>query len=102
MDQTHIESAPKRVRLDRACPHAERMAAGCPLGRKIGFTNRSIWLRYGVYQPMDLPTTGPRPRRPPTPRRACVAGFWPSRALEPEICFLALGEVKPRSSDPLT
>jgi 2-keto-4-pentenoate hydratase len=23
-----------------------------PLGRKIGFTNRTIWPRYGVYQPM--------------------------------------------------
>ncbi|MGI8896143.1 MAG: hypothetical protein ACR2HE_10930, partial [Casimicrobiaceae bacterium] len=23
-----------------------------PAGRKIGFTNRTIWPRYGVYQPM--------------------------------------------------
>ena len=23
-----------------------------PVGRKIGFTNRTIWPRYGVYQPM--------------------------------------------------
>ena len=30
-----------------------RMAQGWrPVGRKIGFTNRTIWQRYGVYQPM--------------------------------------------------
>lgn len=33
--------------------HARRMAQGWrPVGRKIGFTNRTIWPRYGVYQPM--------------------------------------------------
>jgi 2-oxo-3-hexenedioate decarboxylase len=33
--------------------HARRMAQGWrPLGRKIGFTNRTIWPRYGVYRPM--------------------------------------------------
>ena len=32
---------------------ARRMAAGWrPVGRKIGFTNRTIWARYGVYLPM--------------------------------------------------
>jgi len=30
-----------------------RVAQGWrPVGRKIGFTNRTIWPRYGVYQPM--------------------------------------------------
>src|SRR5882672_11844275 len=33
--------------------HAERLARGWrPLGRKIGFTNRTIWPRYGVDQPI--------------------------------------------------
>ena len=33
--------------------HAARLARGwTPLGRKIGFTNRTIWPRYGVYEPM--------------------------------------------------
>jgi 2-oxo-3-hexenedioate decarboxylase len=33
--------------------HAQRMAQGWkPVGRKIGFTNRSIWPRYGVYEPI--------------------------------------------------
>ncbi|WP_420345931.1 2-keto-4-pentenoate hydratase [Pelagibius sp.] len=32
---------------------ARRRAAGWrPLGRKIGFTNRTLWDRYGVWQPM--------------------------------------------------
>jgi len=33
--------------------HAHRIAQGWkPVGRKIGFTNRTIWKRYGVYEPM--------------------------------------------------
>jgi len=33
--------------------HESRVRAGWrPLGRKIGFTNRSIWPRYGVYEPI--------------------------------------------------
>ena len=33
--------------------HAHRVSQGWkPVGRKIGFTNRTIWPRYGVYRPM--------------------------------------------------
>lgn len=33
--------------------HAHRLAQGWrPRGRKIGFTNRSLWKRYGVFEPM--------------------------------------------------
>lgn len=33
--------------------HGRRIGQGWrPLGRKIGFTNRTIWPRYGVYRPM--------------------------------------------------
>ncbi|HWD21511.1 MAG TPA: fumarylacetoacetate hydrolase family protein [Burkholderiales bacterium] len=33
--------------------HEERLRQGWrPLGRKIGFTNRTIWPLYGVYEPM--------------------------------------------------
>jgi 2-oxo-3-hexenedioate decarboxylase len=36
---------------------ARRGAAGWrPAGRKIGFTNRSLWARYGVVQPIWAPT----------------------------------------------
>ena len=33
--------------------HETRVREGWrPIGRKIGFTNRSIWPRYGVYEPI--------------------------------------------------
>ena len=33
--------------------HQTRVREGWrPIGRKIGFTNRSIWPRYGVYEPI--------------------------------------------------
>ena len=33
--------------------HEHRLARGWrPVGRKIGFTNRTLWARYGVYEPM--------------------------------------------------
>ena len=33
--------------------HQHRVACGWrPVGRKIGFTNRTIWPRYGVYEPI--------------------------------------------------
>lgn len=33
--------------------HARRKGQGwCPVGRKIGFTNRTIWKQYGVYAPI--------------------------------------------------
>jgi 2-oxo-3-hexenedioate decarboxylase len=36
-----------------AALHRRRRAAGWkPVGRKIGFTNRTIWPRYGVYEPI--------------------------------------------------
>jgi 2-oxo-3-hexenedioate decarboxylase len=36
-----------------AALHAHRVARGWkPVGRKIGFTNRTLWDRYGVHEPM--------------------------------------------------
>src|SRR5438094_183573 len=36
-----------------AALHQHRLAQGWqPVGRKIGFTNRTIWPRYGIYEPM--------------------------------------------------
>src|SRR5215831_14864143 len=33
--------------------HEHRLGQGWrPVGRKIGFTNRTIWPRYGVYEPI--------------------------------------------------
>jgi 2-keto-4-pentenoate hydratase len=68
--------------------HAHRLARGWkPLGRKIGFTNRSIWARYGVYEPMwgtlyDKTVIVARDNRAAVP----LAGLAQPR-IEPEICF---------------
>ena len=68
--------------------HALRLARGWkPLGRKIGFTNRTIWPRYGVYQPM-WGTVYDRTVIFAQADRATVslAGLAQPR-IEPEVCF---------------
>lgn len=67
---------------------ALRIARGeRPVGWKIGFTNRSIWQRYGVWQPMWAPvwdtTTELLPGAEAT---LSLAGLCQPR-LEPEIAF---------------
>jgi 2-oxo-3-hexenedioate decarboxylase len=60
---------------------------GKPVGRKIGFTNRGIWQKYGVHQPIWgtvfddtlIPSAGGRATVP-------LAGLFHPR-IEPEICF---------------
>jgi len=67
---------------------SRRIAQGWrPVGRKIGFTNRTIWPRYGVYQPMGARVwshtvqyaRGGRATQP-------LAGFVQPR-IEPEVVF---------------
>jgi len=68
--------------------HAHRLAQGWkPVGRKIGFTNRTIWPRYGVYEPI-WGTVYDRTLIRATDNRATVplAGLVQPR-IEPEICF---------------
>ncbi len=68
--------------------HAHRLAQGWkPVGRKIGFTNRTIWPRYGVYEPIwgfvyDRTLVPSRDNRATIP----LAGLVQPR-IEPEICF---------------
>ena len=99
MQQAHIESAEAGYRIARGL-HAERVAAGWrPVGRKIGFTNRSIWPRYGVYQPIfgfvyDRTVT----HAPDNVATLKLAGLAQPR-IEPEICF-GLNQQPPRSNDP--
>jgi len=68
--------------------HASRLGHGWkPLGRKIGFTNRTIWPRYGVYEPMwgavyDRTVVFAQSDRASVP----LAGLTQPR-IEPEICF---------------
>ena len=77
--------------------HAHRLAQGWqPAGRKIGFTNRTLWARYGVYEPMwgmvydRTLIHAVRDRA-----RVRLEGLVQPR-IEPEICF-KLSRV-PRSS----
>jgi len=80
--------------------HAHRLAAGWkPLGRKIGFTNRTIWPRYGVYEPMwgyvyDRTVVEARDGRATVRLEGLV-----QPRIEPEVLF-KLGSAPPRTSDP--
>jgi 2-keto-4-pentenoate hydratase len=79
--------------------HEHRLAKGWkPVGRKIGFTNRTLWPRYGVYEPM-WGTVYDRTLIHAENDRASVslAGLVQPR-IEPEICFKL--KTAPRDSDP--
>lgn len=68
--------------------HAYRLSQGWqPVGRKIGFTNRTIWPRYGVYEPIwgtvyDRTLIRAQGSKATVP----LAGLVQPR-IEPEICF---------------
>jgi 2-oxo-3-hexenedioate decarboxylase len=77
--------------------HEARVREGWrPVGRKIGFTNRSIWPRYGVYQPI-WGTVYDRTliAAPDNLATVALAGLHQPR-IEPEICFRL--RAPPRSS----
>jgi 2-oxo-3-hexenedioate decarboxylase len=79
--------------------HQHRLARGWKaVGRKIGFTNRTLWARYGVYEPM-WGTVYDRTLIHASGDRAEVslAGLAQPR-IEPEICFRL--SAPPRSSAP--
>jgi len=68
--------------------HAHRLAQGWKMaGRKIGFTNRSLWPRYGVFEPM-WGTVYDQTLIHSSGNKATVslAGLVQPR-IEPEICF---------------
>lgn len=68
--------------------HAHRRARGWkPVGRKIGFTNRTLWPRYGVFEPMWGTVYDRTLIDAPQGRaRVPLAGLVNPR-IEPEICF---------------
>ena len=80
--------------------HDHRLTIGWkPLGRKIGFTNRTIWPRYGVSQPIwgyvyEQTLIRAKDNRAEVP----LEGLAQPR-IEPEICF-GLKAPPPRSHDP--
>jgi 2-oxo-3-hexenedioate decarboxylase len=79
--------------------HARRFARGWrSLGRKVGFTNRTIWPRYGVYRPMwshvwDRTVTDAVGGH----ARLALAGLLEPR-IEPEVVFGLAGPV-PAAAD---
>jgi len=79
--------------------HQHRLAQGWkPIGRKIGFTNRSLWPRYGVYEPI-WGTVYDRTRIDASRNQASISleGLINPR-IEPEVCFRL--KSAPRSADP--
>jgi 2-oxo-3-hexenedioate decarboxylase len=97
LDHAHCIALPSTLHADFALADAfavgerlrqSRLARGeRPLGYKIGFTNRGIWDRYGVHQPIwgpvwDTTTT----LLDGTAHHASLAGLSQPR-LEPEVVF---------------
>jgi len=77
--------------------HARRLSEGwMPIGRKIGFTNRTIWPRYGVYEPI-WGTVYDRTLET-HPQAFSLHGLVQPR-IEPEICF-GLKAAPPVTRDP--
>jgi 2-oxo-3-hexenedioate decarboxylase len=79
---------------------SRRRAAGwVPVGRKIGFTNRTIWPRYGVDQPMWARTWRQTVHHAHEGRaRLDIARFVQPR-IEPEVVFGMAGPA-PATDDP--
>ena len=79
--------------------HEHRVRRGWkPLGRKIGFTNRTLWDRYGVHEPMwgtvyDRTLIQAENQRATVPLEGLV-----QPRIEPEIAFKL--KAVPKSADP--
>jgi len=76
-----------------------RIAQGWePVGRKIGFTNTTIWPRYGVYQPMWARTWSHTVRWAKDGEATLPLHTFVQPRIEPEVVF-GLGRA-PESDDP--
>lgn len=79
--------------------HERRMRLGWRIaGRKIGFTNRSIWPLYGVYQPIWGFVYRETLIRAENGRASVELTGLAQPRIEPEVCFGL--KRPPRSSDP--
>ena len=68
--------------------HRHRLAQGWqPVGRKIGFTNRTIWPRYGVYEPIWGTVYDRTLIRAEGDRAVIGLGGLANPRIEPEVCF---------------
>jgi len=67
---------------------ARRIAQGWqPIGRKIGFTNRTIWPRYGVFRPMWANVWRHTVHFAPEGRARLPATGFAEPRIEPEVVF---------------
>jgi 2-keto-4-pentenoate hydratase len=79
--------------------HQHRLTIGWqPVGRKIGFTNRTIWPRYGVHQPIWGFVYDHTLIRAVNGRAEVALEGLSQPRIEPEICF-GLKAPPPRSHD---
>jgi 2-keto-4-pentenoate hydratase len=82
--------------------HAHRLARGWkPVGRKIGFTNRTIWARYGVYEPMWGMVYDRTLIHADGDRAAVRLEGLVQPRIEPEICFKLSRAPQSSSTDEL-
>jgi 2-oxo-3-hexenedioate decarboxylase len=70
-----------------------------PVGRKIGFTNRTIWSRYGVYQPMWAHIWAHSVHFAHEGRASLALGEFVQPRIEPEVVFKLKAAVPP-TNDP--
>jgi 2-oxo-3-hexenedioate decarboxylase len=72
------------------CARSKRAASSSgwqPVGRKIGFTNRTIWPRYGVYLPMWAHVWATTAHRTSTNRATLSLARFVQPRIEPEVVF---------------
>jgi 2-keto-4-pentenoate hydratase len=73
---------------------SRRMASGWrPVGRKIGFTNRTIWPRYGVYRPMWAHVWAHTVHHAADDRATLALAPFVQPRIEPEVVFKLKGPV---------
>ena len=79
--------------------HAARMAAGAvPVGRKIGFTNPSMWPVYDVHEPIWGHVYDTTVVHMPAGKATCRIGRFAEPKIEPEI-ILHFGTAPPVTDD---
>jgi len=80
--------------------HERRIAEGAvPVGRKIGFTNRTIWAEYGVYEPIWAYVYDRTVIRFPGSTGTAALGRFADPRIEPEI-VLHFKSPPPVTDDP--
>jgi 2-oxo-3-hexenedioate decarboxylase len=97
---THPGLTPEAGYAGAKALHEHRMAGGWrPLGRKIGFTNRTIWQRYGVHEPMWGTVYDRTVILAERDAATVPLGGLVQPRIEPEICF-GIKAAPPRGAPP--